>query len=226
MHPVLCPTFRVSGTPAFTSSSVLFFGSQEDKMHQSLYFSQPAYKDRRGWLIAFGVVEILIACFLAMMAAFMVFAISSLPRTPQQPPMPARSMVPAVVFYLALAAGFVALGIGSIRAREWARIAMIVVSSIWMAFGVIAILFVAVLMPTIIRQQQQSQPQQLPEGFQTTMMTVVIGIQAIFMVVLPLVFLLFYCNRNVKATLRRSHPVPAACRFWLSFLSCGSRSAH
>src|SRR5437899_10713728 len=55
-------------------------------------------------------------------------------------------------------------------------------------------------MPTLIRQQQQSQPQQLPEGFQTTMMTVVISIQAIFMVVLPLVFLLFYCNRNVKAT--------------------------
>src|SRR5437899_7386808 len=108
------------------------------KMHQSLYFSQPAYKDRRGWLIAFGVVEILIACFLAMMAAFMVFAISSLPRTPQQPPMPARTMIPGVVFYLALAAGFIALGIGSIRAREWARIAMIVVSSIWMAFGVIA----------------------------------------------------------------------------------------
>lgn len=174
-------------------------------MGQAQSFSPPlgpVYKDRRGWLIAFGVIEILIACFLVMMAAIMILAGPSLPKTPQQPSVPEGFFYIIGAFYLVLAAGFVTVGIGSMRAREWARITMIVVSSIWLAFGVLGTLFSAVLMPAILRQQQQTMPQQppLPEGFHTMVLVITVAIQAAFMIVLPLSLLLFYCGKNVKAT--------------------------
>lgn len=48
----------------------------------------PTHKDRRGWLIAFGVVEILIACFFLLMAIFMVALIPHVPKPPGQPDLP------------------------------------------------------------------------------------------------------------------------------------------
>jgi hypothetical protein len=192
-------------------------------MSQSQYLP-PVYKDRRGWLIAFGVVEILIACFLVLMAAVMILAIPSMPKTPQQPPVPEGMFYAIGAFYLALAAGFVTVGVGSIRAREWARITMIVVSSIWLTFGFLGTLFSAILMPAIMRQQQQSMPQQphMPGGFQTTVLVITIAIQAVIMVVTPLLLLLFYCNKNVKATCQTSSrsigALPASSRWPIPIL--------
>src|SRR5258708_30551194 len=94
----------------------------------------PSFKDRRGWLVAFGVVEILIACFFLLVLALMMIVIPAMPMPPGQPTLP-RGMFALVglLFYGPLAAIFLIVGIGSIRTRNWARIAMMVLSSLWLA---------------------------------------------------------------------------------------------
>ena len=164
----------------------------------------PSFKDRRGWLVAFGVVEILIACFFLLMVVFMTIVIPAVPMPPGQPALP-KGLFALIgfLFYGPFAAVYLTVGIGSIRARNWARIAMIVLSSIWLAFGVLGTLSIAFLMPMILRQQQaamQNSGAAVPAGFQGTMTTVMVTIQVIFMVLLPLIFLFFYAGKNVKAT--------------------------
>jgi len=164
----------------------------------------PSYKDRRGWLVAFGVIEILIACFFLMMVVLMAVVIPAMPMPPEQQALP-KGLFALIgfLFYVPFAAIYLTVGIGSIRARNWARIAMIVLSSIWLAFGVLSTLSMAFLMPMVLKQQQaamQKSGAALPENFSGMMTTVMVTTQAIFMVLLPLIFLLFYAGKNVKAT--------------------------
>src|SRR5436309_2035132 len=87
-------------------------------------FAPLPYKDRRGWLIAFGIVQILIACFFLLLAASMGFASTTMPKGN---PVPQTALLYVVcVMYLGGAAIFLAIGIGSIRAKEWARITSLV----------------------------------------------------------------------------------------------------
>lgn len=102
---------------------------------------------------------------------------------------------------------FAAAGIGSIQARNWARILMIVLSSLWLAFGTLGTVGVIVIMPlmmrqqeTILRQNPAAQAGQLPPNFMTIIMVISIIFQVFIMVLLPLIFLLFYTRKNVKAT--------------------------
>src|SRR5262245_4030185 len=106
-----------------------------------------AYKDRRGWLIAFGIVEILIACFFLLVACLMALVIPNMPQQPAAPAPPGWIFLFAAGFYGTLAAVFAAAGIGSIQARNWARILMIVLSSLWLAFGVLGTLGFALVLP-------------------------------------------------------------------------------
>jgi hypothetical protein len=174
----------------------------------SLPSAPPLYKDRRGWLIAFGVVEILIACFFLLMTIMTALVIPSMPQRPGQPSVPSGMFYGIACFYLMIAAFFIAAGIGSIRRKNWARIAMIVASSIWLAFGVLGTVMTIVIMPMVMKQQQavlqQNQTAQLPPNFLNIVMVTTAIFQVLMMVLLPLVFLLFYCGKNVKATCRAS----------------------
>src|SRR5881394_2876059 len=88
------------------------------------------FKNRRGWLIAFGIVQILIACFFLLMAGFTTFAVSAMPKTNPAPPV---SLLYGVgLMYVGVAALFLTIGIGSIRAKNWARITTLVLSWFWL----------------------------------------------------------------------------------------------
>src|SRR5215472_8812123 len=59
----------------------------------------PAHKDRRGWLIAFGVAEILIACFFLFMAIVTAALIPNMPRPAGQPAVPSGLFLVIGAFY-------------------------------------------------------------------------------------------------------------------------------
>jgi hypothetical protein len=174
----------------------------------SLPFSPtPAYKDRRGWLIAFGVLEILIACFFLFMVLFMVLVVPNMPKPPGQPQVPNAIFYAGATVYLVPAAIFAVGGVGSIRARNWARIFMIVVSCLWLAFGVLGTVLLAVVMPLIFHQQETMLQQngalpagQLPPNFETIMLVFLLVFQIVTMVLFPLMLLFFYTRKSVKAT--------------------------
>jgi len=84
---------------------------------------------------------------------------------------------------------------------------MIVLSSLWLAFGALGTLGLIVILPVMMRQQETILRQnpavgagQLPPNFMTMVMVVTIIFQVFIMVLLPLIFLIFYTRRNVKAT--------------------------
>jgi hypothetical protein len=181
----------------------------------------PLYKDRRGWLIAFGIVELLIACFLLLMAVMMAVVIPGMPKTSGQPDLPGAFFYAVSAFYLVFVAFFAAAGIGSIRARNWARLAMIGASSVWLAFGVLGTIITVAIMPTILKQQQaviqqasiqQNQAAQLPPNFLSIILVISTVFQVSIMILLPLTLLLFYSSKNVKATCMARSMLPGLVR--------------
>jgi len=177
----------------------------------------PAHKDRRGWLIAFGVIEILIACLFLLMAILMAALIPNMPRPTGQAAVPSGFFLVIGVFYGLLGGLFAAAGVGSIQAKNWARILMIVLSSLWLGFGVLGTLGYIAILPVMMRQEgailQQNpaaQAGQLPPHFMIIMMIIMIVFQIFIMVLLPMVLLLFYTRKNVRATCEwLSAPAPS-----------------
>jgi hypothetical protein len=156
------------------------------------------YKSRRGWLIAFGVIEILIACGFLLMLLFSAFMLLG----PMADNMPKGAFSPSVLMimggfqYGLLAAAFLTGGIGSIRCKNWARIFMLVVSGLWLGIGLLTTLMMALMAPIIMRQQ----PASISPGAQHVIVGVMIMFMAAIMVILPAIFLFFYSRKSVKAT--------------------------
>jgi hypothetical protein len=160
--------------------------------------SPTPYKNRRGWLIAFGVIEILIACVCLLLVALVVFAVlfQSNQRVPEQPPMSAAVMIAfSVIFYGGIAALFFTAGIGSIKCKNWARITMLAVSGMWLGIGLLSMLVFLFLVPSIMEKQGT-----LPPETRRSIFLIMDTIMAFLMVVMPTIFLVFYSRKNVKAT--------------------------
>jgi len=190
----------------------------------SLSLPTPPYKNRRGWLTAFGIVEILIACFFLFMTATMALLIPNMPKPPGQPELPSGIFYVVAMFYLVPAAIFAVGGIGSIRAKNWARIYMIVLSCLWLVFGILGTIVMAIIMPLVFRQQEGILQQNgavgaggLPPNFGTIILVVALVFQIVTMVLFPLIFLFFYTRKSVKATCQGlsapASPSPSAGSF-------------
>jgi hypothetical protein len=155
------------------------------------------YKSRRGWLIAFGVIEILIGCSFLLMILFSVIAFlgPAAARMPSRQISPRALMVLVGLQYGLLAAVFFTGGIGSIRCKNWARILMLVVSGLWLGLGLMVTLVLALFAPAIMRQQAG-----IPPGAQHGIMVGMITVETALMVLLPALFLFFYSRKSVRAT--------------------------
>jgi hypothetical protein len=157
-------------------------------------------KDRRGWLIAFGIFEILIAV-LCLLIVILVVAVLCLPQPGGSNPAQANQVSPAVGMFGALlvygttAAAFLTIGIGSIRCRNWARIAMLMLSGFCLVTGIFSTSSVLLVMPTVMRQQGATNP-----AAQQGVYLGLIVFMTVIMIVLPVIFLVFYSCKSVKAT--------------------------
>lgn len=159
------------------------------------------YKNRRGWLIAFGVVEILLGAISLLLCAFISISQLHL-KTSYTSGTPgavgAANIIIGAGFYLVAAAFFLAAGIGSILRRNWARILMLIGSAFWVFVGVLGTVFALFLLPWFMAAQHSVAPaaqhvKSLVLGFMD-LMAIVFGI------LLPLTFLIFYTRKSVKAT--------------------------
>jgi hypothetical protein len=161
----------------------------------------PPYKNRRGWLVAFGILEILIGCVLVALIAFTIFALRlQTPGAVAAPPPQPGVLAMLAVFYGVLAVFFVTVGIGSIQAKRWARITMLVAGWCWLAIGVMTTTMMALMLPMIMENAKQQAKSPMPAGFDTGFRVGMLVVLGAFFVVLPLIFVLFYSGKNVKAT--------------------------
>jgi hypothetical protein len=153
--------------------------------------------DRRGWLTFFGIVHIgigLVCLLLLFGTAVGAEMIAKRPGTPQ--PNIAQSLLfdALATFY------FVAIGVGSIRARRWARDLALAVSAVWLIAGVIACAVSFIVFPHILVIIPPSQ-----EHAVVTMMSISL---VLTMILLPLAFTLFYRMRSVRSTCESHDPKP------------------
>ena len=163
------------------------------------------FRDRRTGLIVFGVLLIVVGCLDALMALLLLAGPLAMPGVGAAPTND-RVMVPGALTYGALAGMFVWLGVGSVLARRWAPPLILTVAWLWLVAGVFGTAFTAVLLPSLIDAASQGGP--LPDGFETVIMTMTLGIVTVVMVALPSAVILFYRGRDVQATCDARDPVP------------------
>jgi len=158
------------------------------------------FKDKKTGLIAFGIIQIIFGGFCALMTPFMILGmlVSTISAKSPAPPMSARMMVPAALLYALLAVWFIWMGIGSIKTRRWARAIILVSSWLWLICGINALIVVSLFLPGMSDQIYRNA--QMPQAAVIIAKSVMIGFMAVFYVVIPAVFVLFYGNKNVKAT--------------------------
>jgi hypothetical protein len=163
----------------------------------------PAYKDRSLGLLVFGIVEILIGAFCALLVPLSFFALTLLPSSLSSTG-GLRSLIPSMVLYSVMAAVFISLGIGSIRARRWARDLMLSLSWVWLLTGICTLVFAWIFMPGLLRDLSGATAIS-PEGILVVGL-VTTAILGFIYVLLPGAFLLFYRSRNVAETCRERDP--------------------
>jgi len=165
----------------------------------------PEHKDRSLGLLVFGVVEILIGVFCALLVPLSFFALALMPSSVPST-FDFRTLIPSLVLYLAMAAVFIWLGIGSIRARRWARDVMLSVSWVWLLTGICTLVFAWIFMPGLLRNLTGATALS-PEGVLVVGLVTTAILSGIY-VLLPGAILLFYRSRNVAETCRARDPRP------------------
>ncbi len=166
----------------------------------------PPFKNRRGWLTAFGIFEILIGCLIVLFMAFTVFTLKTAPSNPNAPAPEPRAIAIMAVFYVVIAFVFVIIGIGSIHARRWARMAMLIIAWMWLGIGIITALVMAFVFPMIMSKAQKQAVTPMPEGANTIVAIVMFVFIGALFIVLPLIFILFYSSKNVRLTCENTSP--------------------
>ncbi len=158
------------------------------------------FKDRRGGLIAFGILQILIGALCAFVAPMILVGMLA-------PPPPAGTaggglspdaMIPALLCYAGLAVGFISLGIGSVLALRWARAMTLIFSWIWLVGGLLGLLIMAAIMPDMFAQMPNDAA--MPAEVLVVIKLVMFVLISVIYVVLPAAFVFFYSSRHVKAT--------------------------
>jgi len=164
------------------------------------------FKDSKTGLVVFGILHIIFGGFCALMVPFMIFGMiaSTVFDNSAAAPMRPTMMIPALLLYVLMAVWFICMGIGSIKARRWARALVLVTSWLWLIGGIGGLIFILLLMPDIYDQMGESE--QMPPELARIMKYVMTAFMTVFYVIIPAVLVLFYGSKNVKATCQFRDP--------------------
>ena len=157
------------------------------------------FKSRRGWIIGFGILELLIGCLSVLMGVLVFIALMLLnqaPRPTGTPEMQTAGAIVGLIFYAGLGAIFLVIGIGSLRFKNWARIAAQVVSGCWLVTGLISLVFIVVLLPKVLQQQARTLPPNQLRIMYTMMGILIFGLG----ILLPAILLAFNSLPSVRTT--------------------------
>jgi hypothetical protein len=164
------------------------------------------FKDRSTGLLVFGILEIVLGCLAALMVPLMILGqVMSAQVAGERPPL--AQIIPAVIFYAIYSAALITLGIGSCKARRWARALTLVVAWSWLAIGVLSIGMMAFFLPSVLAVQQPEGPS-MPTEARTIVMAVSMVFMSILFIVIPGVLVAFYRSPHVRATCEARDPLP------------------
>jgi hypothetical protein len=154
------------------------------------------FKDRKTGLVVFGILEIILGALCGLATLGMIVSTFLIKNSGVQ--MRTGSMIPGILLYAILAVWLIWMGIGSIKARRWARALLLVSSWICLIGGIGGLIFMMMFMPGMSNQSAQSG--QTPQAMAVIFKYVMIVFMAFFLIIIPGVLVLFYGRRDVKAT--------------------------
>ena len=166
----------------------------------------PQIKDRKTGLVVFGILQILCAAVCLCLVPLLIFGqVMSSRMTGAGTTY--RIILPAIFVYAALAGLFLVLGIGSIRARRWARAFSLIVGWTWLVGGTIGVIVDAFILPAALGRNAPGGAA-LPPGARMIVVIITLAFLTLVMVALPLALVLFYRSSHVRATCERLNPIP------------------
>lgn len=167
--------------------------------------STPAFKDARSGLVVFGIFAIIIGGLAALMVPFSLVGQLMVAKQKGHD-LDWALLAPAMLTMLFGAIGFIWLGIGSIRARRWARALLLCLSAMGLCVGVISLM---VVIPSLdlVDETFRQQNTQLPPAALVVTKVVMVATSVFTYIVIPGAFFLFYRRRNVKLTCEARDPV-------------------
>ena len=157
--------------------------------------STERHRDRSIGLIVFGVAEILIgiACAALIPLTLVGAALS--------PAVETGIVIPSLLLYVAGAAVFVILGVGSLRARRWAQALSLSLGWVWLITGVATLVVVWIAAPTLWHDLGTEAG--LDDGTARIVAVAVNLVLLVTYVLLPGAIVLFYRSPHVIGTCRR-----------------------
>jgi len=167
-----------------------------------------AFKDRKAGLIVFGVLTLLAGCLSASFVPLTILAQSMTATHGGE--LNYYTTIPAVVLYGSAAIALIWLGIGSILTRRWARALLLIASWSALFIGSISAGMMAFMVrrfPELMRAAKQPGQPELPPGMDTVVIVIIVATCLFLYVFIPLIWVLFYGSRHVKATCEVRDPV-------------------
>jgi len=162
------------------------------------------YKDRRTGLIAFGIIEIILGVLFAIIFISTTLITLFMPFSQQNSStaMNSNVMIAGTLFYVALSVAFIWLGIGSIKAKRWARTLWLIGSWVGLIGGIMGMVWMAIVM---FNMGSISNPE-VPKLMITIITCISLGFMFIFYVVIPASLIFFYSSKHTKATCEHRDP--------------------
>jgi hypothetical protein len=162
-----------------------------------------SYKDRSTGLVVFGILTLLLGVLCGLLVPLMIFSQMVAARSAQGTANPA-SILPIVAVYGVMAVALIWLGIGSIKARRWARALLLIFSWSWLVMGVFMLVGMMFIMPKVLANAPSAgtaqQQHALPPGAMTAVMVFMFLFFGVFFVLVPAIWVFFYNSRHVQAT--------------------------
>jgi hypothetical protein len=173
--------------------------------------AQPC-KDRSTGFRVFGILTILLGFLCALFIPLMLFARQmAATQSHGATAQPLSMLLPGLVMYGILAIALVWLGIGSVMVTRWARALILLFSWGWLLTGVLSVTTMAIVL-TRITPPATGPVNGAPAVPQQAMMVGMIAallFMSVIFILMPVIWILFYGNRNVKATCDAHNPVPS-----------------
>src|ERR1700722_20449996 len=174
----------------------------------------PAYRDRGTGLVIFGVFQIILGLLAALMVPLVALG-AFMSRLAPGGSMRPGQFLSGVASYAFIAVALVALGIGSVQMKRWARALTLVISCYWLITGVLITVLLTAMLPVTMRsalaQVQQNAPAgpspQISTGVMAVILTLIIIFAAFFLIAVPVAFVIFYSRRDVAETVRHRDPI-------------------
>jgi hypothetical protein len=170
-------------------------------MDSSVFSTTVFPQDRRAALRVAGVLEILFGVGACLLTGWLAIAAQAAARQGAIAP---PSVIPSVVLNGIIGTIFVVLGIGSLRARRWARDLWLVISAGWLAGGIVAVIFSGFWLPMDPISPLMDDP--TPTSVSVGALLSILVILGLVLLGMPFALYAFYRSPNVRATCESAQP--------------------